>query len=89
MPAAEIIAIRVTARANINSVTLKFLYTSADENLDQTKSFNTTIGATEDFREYTISTVGKSAWKESITSLRFDIIRDAGEFDVAKIEVRT
>lgn len=89
VPAAEIIAIRVTARANINSVLEIFYTTSADENLDQTKSFNTTIGATEDFREYTISTAGKSAWKDMITSFRFDIIREAGEFDVAKIELIT
>ena len=87
--AEDIIAIRVTARSNINSVIEVFYTTSSDPSLNQAKSFNVPIGATENFREYTISTAGKSAWKDMITSFRFDIIREAGEFDVAKIELIT
>lgn len=64
-----------------------FYTTSSSPNLEQSKSFNTKVTKSDDFKEYVINTAGKATWKDTVNFFRFDIISTAGEFEVSKIEL--
>jgi len=85
--AEDVIAIRVTAKSNVDSTMEIFYTTSSSPNLEQSKSFNTKVTKSDDFKEYVINTAGKATWKDTVNFFRFDIISTAGEFEVSKIEL--
>ena len=85
--AEDVIAIRVTAKSSVDSTMEIFYTTSSSPNLEQSKSFNTKVTKSDDFKEYVINTAGKATWKDIVTFFRFDIISTAGEFEVSKIEL--
>ena len=85
--AADVIAIRVTAKASVKSYMEIFFATDSSPNLEQSKSFGIGVDKSDDFKEYTIYTDGKASWKDTITYFRFDIVSTPCEFEVAKIEL--
>ena len=85
--AADVIAIRVTAKASVKSHMEIFFTTDSSPNLEQSKSFNIGVDKSDDFKEYTLYTDGKASWKDTITYFRFDIVNTPCEFEVAKIEL--
>ena len=85
--AADVIAIRVTAKSTVDTTMEIFYTTSSSPNLEQSKSFNTKVTKSDDFKEYVINTAGKASWKDIVNFFRFDIISTAGSFEVSKIEL--